>query len=156
MTVSKDSQYAITIEEINCSGDVKKKIPKGSILKIQTLDDYGTFTFSDESDYESSSNRPRTYTSTSVGSTLFFPTNIFKFVIAISHPKERCKFVGSLEKQEFILSLNLNDPVKIPQAAFSSSCPGKLRRALVKYIGVVDDIAPGFYFIVSILVIFSI
>lgn len=150
MTVSKDNEYVITLEEINCAGD-RKKIPKGSILKIQSMDDFGIFKFSN---YGNSSDWDTIYESSSILDIAIISTNIFKFVIAIRHPNDRIDFVKSTEKQNFILKLKENDPVKIPQAAFSSTSNGKLRRAFVKYVGLVQDIGPGFHFIVSLMVIF--
>lgn len=155
MAVPKESQFAITLSE-KCImlNAITKKIPEGSLLKIKTMDEYGKFTFIDETAALTRKifKSPQIYESASIEKILFLSLDTYMLAIAIENGKDRIRLCQSDEKLKFILQLNPSEPVKIPQGAFSINS-GNFLRGFVKYKGTMDDVGPGYYFIVTILVI---
>lgn len=134
--------------------DITKKIPEGSLLRITTMDEYGKFTFIDETAALTRKifKSTQIYESASIEKILFLSVDTYKLAIAIENEKDRIRFCQSDVTLKFILQLKLNEPVKIPKGAFSFNT-GCFVRAFVKYRGTMEDVGPGDYFIVTLMVI---
>lgn len=152
--MSDDCNYALTLSE-KCITfrDATKKIPEGSLLRIQTMDEYGKFTFYDETEVRKFFKTRPLYESSSIDRMLFFSKDIFDLALAITSLKHRILFCQSEEKQKFLLQLQTNDPVRIPEGAFYYNT-GTLLRGFVKYKGSMEEVGPGIHFIVTLMVIF--
>lgn len=155
MNVLREIQFAIVTTKRtikNVYGD--KELDEGTLLKIQNMEDSGEFTFIVESNEERQMfETPRTYSGLDIDGIIFISPDVFKFALAIRSTKERMKFCKCEEKKKFILGLEVGEPVKIPKGSFSHNDYSYLR-GFVKYIGLIKEIGPGHFFIITLMVIF--
>lgn len=79
---------------------------------------------------------------------------IWPFLIAIVDPIQRLTFFRNTDLVNFILNIKISDLVVVNGAALRFD--GKPLDCIVRYIGLVSEIGPGFYFGLEIMVIFFI
>lgn len=146
-----DHSFAINLMEIDmCSNAAVKRLPIGSILQISHVDNNGQLNFTVVMAHSSLMSR-KNYSLSNDKDLTFFSTEVFKFLIAIRNPFDRLKFMQPVER-DFIQELKPGDPVKIPEAAFSS-CAYRFRRGIIKCVNTVEEVGQGLHFFVSFLVI---